>query len=87
MDIKKPVPNSIQVGGTHYLNKTIQPWDALESWMTHEQFVGYLAGNAIKYLSRFNDKGNSLEDINKAIHYLNKLADALDDSEDNYPEF
>jgi len=36
-----------QVGGTHYADKPIQPWDAMRAWMTHEQFEGFLRGNAI----------------------------------------
>jgi len=60
-----------QVGGTHY-QKTIQPWDAMEAWMRREQFIGYLRGNAIKYLARCDDKGG-LEDLQKAQHYLAKL--------------
>ena len=60
-----------QVGGTHY-QKVIQPWDAMEAWMSREQFIGYLRGNAIKYLARCDDKGG-LEDLQKAQHYLAKL--------------
>ena len=60
-----------QVGGTHY-QKPIQPWDAMEAWMSREQFIGYLRGNAIKYLARCDDKGG-LEDLQKAQHYLAKL--------------
>jgi len=44
-----------QVGGTHY-QKAIQPWDAMEAWMSREQFIGYLRGNAIKYLARCDCK-------------------------------
>lgn len=61
-----------QVGGNHYCSKSIQPWDAMEVWMTPEQFRGFLRGNAIKYLARCDDKGG-MEDIRKADHYLDKL--------------
>lgn len=61
-----------QVGGTHYTSKAVQPWDAMEAWMTPEQFSGYLRGNAIKYLARCDDKGG-IEDLQKAQHYLGKL--------------
>lgn len=30
--------NLTQVGGDHYSSKNIQPWDAMASWMTPEQF-------------------------------------------------
>jgi len=61
-----------QVGGDHYASKAIQPWDAMECWLSPEGFREYLRGNAIKYLARCNEKGG-LEDIQKAQHYLEKL--------------
>ena len=60
-----------QVGGVHY-QKPVQPWDAMEAWMSREQFIGYLRGNAIKYLARCDDKGG-FEDLQKAQHYIAKL--------------
>jgi hypothetical protein len=61
-----------QLGGDHYTSKDIQPWDAMESWMTEEQFKGFLLGNVIKYSARFQDKGGVL-DLQKCKHYLDKL--------------
>ncbi len=61
-----------QIAGDHYTSKSIQPWDAMESWMSEEQFIGYLKGNAIKYLARCDDKGGR-SDIEKAQHYIDKL--------------
>ena len=61
-----------QLGGTHYTDKAIQPWDAMQSWMTEEQFKGFLIGNVIKYSARFQDKGGVL-DLQKCKHYLDKL--------------
>ncbi len=60
-----------QVGGDHYRKLAIQPWAAMEVWMTPEQFKGYLLGCAIKYLAR--NKNDSAEDHRKAAHYLQKL--------------
>jgi hypothetical protein len=68
-----------QVGGTHYRTKSIQPWDAMESWMSREEFVGFLRGNALKYLARCNDKGG-VEDVKKAQHYIEKLLEVLGDA-------
>lgn len=64
--------NSHQVGGDHYASKAVQPWDAMEAWMTKEAFAGYLHGNCIKYLARYMDK-NGIEDLKKCQHYLAKL--------------
>jgi hypothetical protein len=64
--------NSHQVGGDHYASKSVQPWDAMESWMTPEAFAGFLQGNCIKYLARYRDK-NGTQDLKKCQHYLAKL--------------
>lgn len=64
--------NSHQVGGDHYASKSVQPWDAMEAWMTPEAFSGYLLGNCIKYLSRYREK-NGTQDLKKCEHYLAKL--------------
>lgn len=61
-----------QVGGVHYLEMAIQPWAAMEAWMTPEQYAGFLRGNAVKYLARCDAKGG-LDDIKKAHHYLAEL--------------
>ncbi len=52
-----------QVGGTHYNKHKIQPWDIID-----EYGLDYYEGNALKYILR--DKNNRVEDLEKAIHYL-----------------
>lgn len=59
--------NTKQVGGDHYKNQPIQAWDYI-----HSNGIGFLAGNVIKYVSRFENKGG-LQDLEKALHYLEKL--------------
>ena len=44
----------------------------MESWLSEEQFAGYLRGNVIKYVARCDDKGG-IDDLKKAAHYLEKL--------------
>jgi len=61
------IQNNNQVGGKHYKDKRIQPWDYI-----HSNGIGYLAGNIIKYVSRYKDK-SGLEDLYKAKHYIEKL--------------
>ena len=65
-----------QIGGDHYVKHAIQPWDAMKAWMTPEQFKGFLRGNALKYIARCEDKGG-VQDIEKAIHYLQRLAEEM----------
>jgi hypothetical protein len=64
--------NEYQVGGNHYASKSVQPWEAMESWMSAEAFAGFLHGNCIKYLARYKDK-NGVQDLQKCQHYLAKL--------------
>ena len=71
--------DDLQVGGDHYKNMGVQPWKAMESWMTPEQFAGFLRGNAIKYLARCDAKGG-IDDVKKAKHYIEKLIEVRDDS-------
>lgn len=68
--------NETQIGGNHYTSKTVQPWAAMQAWMTHEEFTGFLRGNVIKYIARCNEKGG-IEDLKKARHYLEKLIETL----------
>lgn len=67
-----------QVGGSHYIDMGIQPWDAMRAWMTPDEFQGFLRGNAIKYTARFRVKGG-VEDLRKAMHYLEKLIEEVED--------
>ena len=55
----------------HYQGE-IECIDAIKSSMTKEQYTGYLKGNIIKYLWRFERK-NGIEDLKKANVYLNWL--------------
>jgi hypothetical protein len=64
--------DTYQVGGEHYTSKSVQPWQAMESWMSEEQFKGFLRGNVIKYVARYDEKGGTT-DLQKAKHYLDKL--------------
>ena len=59
-----------QVGGDHYTRLEVQPWEAMQAWMTPEEFRGFLKGNVIKYLARTK---NPKDDLLKAQHYLEKL--------------
>lgn len=61
----------------HYNHNGIETIDVIEAWLTPEQFKGCLAGNVIKYVSRWQDK-NGLEDLKKAKWYLEKLISKLD---------
>ena len=63
-----------QVGGSHYKDMQVQPWQAMEAWLTPEEYRGYHKGVAIGYLARERQKGG-LQDIEKAIHHLQRLVE------------
>ena len=62
--------NARQVAGDHYKTDNaagLQHWDLVDDYG-----VGYLAGCASKYLTRFRRK-NGAQDLQKAHHYLEKM--------------
>lgn len=59
----------------HYQG-AIECIDAIESTMTKEAFRGYLKGNVMKYMWRY-EKKNGVEDLQKAEWYLKKLIESL----------
>ena len=70
--------NSIQIGGSHYKDMPMQPWEVMESVLSKEEFIGFLRGNVIKYAMRAGRKEGS-DDGNKARHYQQKLKEVLED--------
>ena len=66
----------IQVGGSHYKDMPIQP---IEYIMKNN--IGFMEGNAIKYISRWRSKGG-VEDLKKARHYLDMLIEFEEQSPD-----
>lgn len=73
---KPPSANEKQVGGDHYKDMKVQPWDVIDS-LPHAQAMGFYRGNALKYIMRAGEKGSAKEDYEKAIHYLEKLLEIL----------
>jgi len=75
-----PLSDTHQVGGRHYFDLAVQPWHAMQAWMTDEEFRGFLIGNAIKYLARSGAKGDAAEDLRKARHYIDKALEVMADA-------
>lgn len=59
-------PNDTQVGGDHYRNQGIQPWDFIAA-----NKLDWFQGTIIKYVTRWNSKGG-VQDLEKARHVLDK---------------
>ena len=63
----------------HYNKGGIEAIDGIKSSMSDEEFKGYLKGNCMKYLWRYNYKGKPKEDLEKSQWYLNRLIQELSD--------
>ena len=61
----------------HYNTGAIEAIEAIRASMPPEQFFGYLKGNVMKYLWRYDYKEKPVEDLRKADWYLNRLIDVL----------
>ncbi len=58
----------------HYTFGKIEVIDALEDWD-----LDFHEGNAVKYIVRAERKGNRIEDLSKAVFYLNRKIELLSD--------
>jgi len=72
--------NDLQFGGNHYKNMDIEPWDVVDTWPL-EQRIGYYRGGALKYTMRMGSKDESLQEIKKGWHYMQKLTEVLEEAE------
>lgn len=61
------------ISPNHYKGE-IECIEAIKASMSQEAFKGYLKGNVMKYLWRY-DRKNGLEDLEKANVYLNWLTE------------
>jgi len=62
---------------SHYKQFSREVIDTMQGMSTTEEFKGYLKLNAVKYLSRYQGK-NGVEDLSKAIWYINKLKEVVE---------
>ena len=63
----------------HYTNGSIECIQGIQASMSEEAFAGYLKGNCLKYLWRYETKhpDDPLQDLQKAQWYLAKLLNVL----------
>jgi len=67
MAFERPKVDHYEIGG-------IETIDFINSKLSKEELIGYLKGNVIKYLSRANHKESANSDYDKALVYMNWLA-------------
>jgi len=64
-----------QVGGNHYKDMGVPPWEVIEATLSKSEFIGFLKGNIIKYSMRQGVRGEI--DSQKCKHYIIKLDEKL----------
>lgn len=57
----------------HYNKGAIEAIEAIKASMPESEFRGYLKGNALKYLWRYDYKGKPVEDLRKCRWYIERL--------------
>ena len=56
----------------HYLAGGIETIDIIKSKMSKSEYIGFLKGNVIKYITRAGHKDDTREDLKKARWYLDR---------------
>ena len=68
------------INPAHYQKGGVECIEAIEASMSKEAFKGFLKGNCIKYIYRYENK-NGAEDLRKAEWYLLRLIALREDEE------
>lgn len=79
MQVDDIVEEDVVNNPSHYNTGGIECIEGIESSMSEDAFVGYLKGNCMKYLWRYEYKGKPLEDLQKAQWYLTLLIDRIEE--------
>lgn len=77
-EAKKALETRLNIGDpvnspSHYNSGGIEAIAGIEASMSPEGFAGYLKGNVMKYMWRYENKGKPVEDLKKARWYLERL--------------
>lgn len=70
---EQPKSNDAVNHPSHYTSGGIECIAAIKASMSAEEYRGYLKGNVLKYLWRYESKGKPSEDLKKARVYLDWL--------------
>lgn len=73
-----PLPNNDMVNSpNHYTSGGIETIEYLKAKLSREEFLGFLRGNALKYLSRMGKKDAQKIDAEKAAWYTKRLSEEI----------
>lgn len=75
-DLTKKLASSYQIGGNHYQDMEIEPWDVVDTWPL-EQRIGAYRYAALKYIMRLGSKDERALEAEKSGHCSQKLAETI----------
>lgn len=70
------------INPTHYKMQKVETIALIRDAMTDEAYKGFLKGNIIKYITRYQYK-NGIEDLRKAQWYLSKLVEIEEEEKEH----
>jgi len=73
----KAFPQDKQIGGTHYKNFRIQPFEFIT-----KNKLSFFQGCVVKYVCRYLNK-DKIKDLQKIIHYCELEIKAIEDDKKN----
>lgn len=69
--VDAPMPDMVN-HPPHYTQGSVECIDAIRAALGDEGLVAFCRGNALKYLWRTGQKGDAVQDLEKAIWYITK---------------
>ena len=79
LSVRKPKKVDPVEQPDHYNKGAIEAIEAIKASMPEQAFNGYLKGNALKYLWRYDYKGKPVEDLRKCRWYIERLIKELNE--------
>lgn len=67
----------LQIGGDHYKNMGIEPWDVVDTWPIEQQ-IGAHRLAVLKYIMRMGSKDEEVQELKKGRHCLDKLIEVIE---------
>ena len=74
---KRGDASGMAIAQAHYNQCAIEPIEIMQMYFTAQEMYGFCKGNALKYILRSRFKGHELQDIEKALQYVEWAVDVL----------
>ena len=74
---KRGDASGMAVAQAHYNQCAIEPIEIMPMYFTAQEMYGFCKGNALKYILRSRFKGHELQDMEKALQYVEWAVDVL----------